>query len=68
MWYEATSEETEWTLYDDAEIVSKGGWAAVIEQCVEFSCYPTVLFFEKLETEDVDYLNKYQSSHKLSEK
>ena len=57
MWYEATSEETEWTLYDDAEIVSKGGWAAVIEQCVEFSCYPTVLFFEKLESEDVDYLN-----------
>ena len=68
MWYEATSEETEWTLYDDAEIVSKGGWAAVIEQCVEFSCYPTVLFFEKLESEDVDYLNKYSSSHKLSEK
>ncbi len=68
MWYESTSEESEWTLYDDAEIVSKGGWAAVIEQCVEFSCYPTVLFFEKLETEDVDYLNQYQSSHKLSEK
>ena len=59
MWYESTSEEAEWTLYDDAETVSKGGWAAVIEQCVEFSCYPTVLFFEKLETEDVDYLNKY---------
>ena len=59
MWYESTSEEAEWTLYDDAEIVSKGGWAAVIEQCVEFSCYPTVLFFEKLESEDVDYLNKY---------
>ena len=50
MWYESTSEEAEWTLYDDAEIVSKGGWAAVIEQCVEFSCYPTMLFFEKLES------------------
>lgn len=39
----------EWTLYDDEVITSKGKWVSVIEQCVEFSCYPTVLMFEKVE-------------------
>ena len=36
-----------WVLYDDSSVTSKGPWFNVIQQCVEFSCYPTVLFFEK---------------------
>lgn len=39
--------QSEWTLFDDTKIVDKGGWEDVIGHCVEYSCYPTVLFFEK---------------------
>jgi len=39
--------QSEWVLYDDAVVTSKGSLFEVISYCVEFSCYPTVLFFEK---------------------
>ena len=38
----------EWTLFDDDQIVTKGAWTDVIQQFVELRTYPTVLFYEKL--------------------
>ena len=42
------SQDTEWTLFDDAEIVSKGTWNDVVSQCIEIRTYPTVLLYEKI--------------------
>ena len=42
------SQATEWTLFDDAEIVSKGTWNDVVSQCIEIRTYPTVLLYEKI--------------------
>lgn len=39
----------EWTLFDDSNVVSMGNWEKVMQYCIEFRCYPTVLFFEKLD-------------------
>jgi hypothetical protein len=27
-------------------------WAGIVESCVEYACYPTVIFFEKLDDEE----------------
>ena len=40
--------QSEWTLFDDAVVENKFTWEAVVNQCVEFNCYPTVLMFEKI--------------------
>jgi len=39
----------EWSLYNDEDVTNKGNWESVIEFCVEFGCYPTLLMFEKSE-------------------
>ncbi len=54
----------EWTLFDDAAIETKGTWQSVIDQCVDFSCYPTVFFFEKVDTNDPK--QNVKSTHQLS--
>ena len=41
---------TEWVCYNDTYISSmKESWFTLIEQCVQLACYPTVLFYEKLD-------------------
>lgn len=47
--FQREAHHSEWTLFDDAVIAAKGAWVNVIEQCVEFTVYPTVLFFEKID-------------------
>ena len=44
--------DSSWVLYDDDQIREKGAWDNVVEMCVEFQCYPTVLFFERLTDAD----------------
>jgi hypothetical protein len=44
--------ESEWIRYDDSVISCKGNWANIIEQCIEAECYPTVLFFERVDEAD----------------
>ena len=45
--------KTEWTCFNDERITSvEGNWASIIETCVEYSCYPTVLFYEKLDPDE----------------
>ncbi len=41
--------ESEWTLFDDAKVTNYGGWTNVINHCTELQCYPTVLFFERVD-------------------
>ncbi len=41
--------DSEWTLFDDSRVTNKGGWTNVIEYCTELQCYPTVLFFERVD-------------------
>jgi len=50
-------------LFDDAVVENKRNWEAVIEQCVEFVCYPTVLMFEKVNGND-----EFKSSCNLNPK
>lgn len=33
-------------------IENKGSWKSVVEQCVEFNCFPTILFYEKVTPDD----------------
>ena len=54
----------EWTLFDDAAIETKGTWQSVIDQCVDFSCYPTVFFFEKIDPNEPK--PNVKSTHQLS--
>ena len=44
--------ETEWTLYDDANVDSMGQWFHVVKHCVENRIFPTILYFEKLDPQD----------------
>jgi len=44
--------DTEWTLFDDYLIESKGTWIDLVKHCVEHRVYPTVLMFEKLDSEE----------------
>ena len=39
----------EWTLFNDAEIASKGVWKDVVSQCLTLKAYPTALFYEKID-------------------
>ena len=49
------TKETEWVRFDDIHIASfKENWFGLIEHCIEMACYPTVLFYEKLD-ENEDY-------------
>ena len=46
---------TEWTVFNDEHVASEPkNWEGVIEHCLEFRSYPTILFFEKLDP-DEDY-------------
>ena len=45
--------ETEWTLFDDANVDSMGIWFNVIKYCLSVRCYPTILFFEKIDQDDL---------------
>ncbi len=45
--------DTEWTIFDDAVVDHKGSWHAVVKQCVEQGTYPTVLFYEKLDRDEL---------------
>lgn len=45
--------ETEWVCFNDNSIYSlKDNWLGLIEQMVEMACYPTILFYEKLDEND----------------
>jgi len=47
--------KTEWTCFNDESVNSvPGNWHGIIQQCIELSCFPSVLFFEKLDPEE-DY-------------
>lgn len=46
---------TEWTIFNDEHVASESkNWFGVIEQCLEYRSYPTILFYEKLDP-DEDY-------------
>jgi hypothetical protein len=40
-------------LFDDAHVNSMGEWLDVIKYCLTARCYPTVLFFEKVDPDDM---------------
>ena len=40
--------ESEWTLFDDEKVTNIGAWQNVIDFCVTFNCYPTVVLFERV--------------------
>ncbi len=42
----------EWTMFDDSNIDNKGNWFEVVKQCVELRTYPTVLFYEKIDSNE----------------
>jgi hypothetical protein len=47
------SESTEWTRFDDDWVTSvEENWFGIVKECIDFACYPTVLFYEKLDAED----------------
>ena len=54
----------EWTVFDDANVETKGSWESVIDYCVDFSCYPTVFFFEKVDPNEPK--QNIKSTHQLS--
>ena len=43
---------TEWTIFDDAVVDHKGSWSDVVKQCVELRTYPTVIFYERMDTNE----------------
>lgn len=50
-----TRNKTEWIIFNDEHVASEPkNWEGVIEQCLEYRSYPTILFFEKLDPEE-DY-------------
>jgi hypothetical protein len=50
-----TRQKTEWTIFNDEHVASEPrNWEGVIEQCLEYRSYPTILFYEKLDPEE-DY-------------
>ena len=47
--------KTEWSCFNDELVASENGnWHGIIEKCIELSCFPSVLFFERLDA-DEDY-------------
>jgi hypothetical protein len=48
------SASTEWTIFDDAVVDHKGNWPDVVKQCVELRTYPTVIFYEKVDPNEVE--------------
>ena len=54
-----TESDKEWVMYNDNSIKNfTGNWPSVVEYCIGDNFYPTVLFYEKLaseEEEDADY-------------
>lgn len=52
--------ESEWTLFDDESVSNMGQWQDVIDFCVSYSCYPTVVLFERFDEQQV-----VQTSHEL---
>ena len=49
------TQRSEWICFNDTNISAmKESWFTLLEQCVQFACYPTVLFYEKLD-ENEDY-------------
>ena len=45
--------KTEWTCFNDDRITSvDDNWLGVIDQCVQLACWPSVLFYEKLDSEE----------------
>ena len=48
-------EADEWALYDDPQVLSiSGNWMGLIEYCLEKGFYPTAIFYEKQEEEDIE--------------
>lgn len=45
--------DTEWTLFDDANVDSMGEWFNVVKYCMTARCQPTVLFFERLDPDEL---------------
>ena len=60
------SSQTEWSLFDDAVVDHKGGWRDVVQQCIELRTYPTVLFYEKLDPNEM--VPENFEENKLSQK
>ncbi len=54
------TKQTEWTLFDDSLIESKGSWTDLVEHCIQNKVYPTVLMYEKLDPEERYPASKYQ--------
>jgi hypothetical protein len=50
--------QSEWTLFNDDHISNQGGWTNIIEYCVEFQCYPTVIFYERVEPTEMAMLRE----------
>jgi len=40
---------TEWTMFDDNILESKGSWADILEHCTQNRVYPTVILYERLD-------------------
>ena len=47
------SVETEWTLFDDSQVIQKpGGWKEIVSDCIAQGFQPTVLLYEKINEDD----------------
>ena len=59
--------KAEWTQFNDEIVEWVGTWEELVAQCVEFSCYPTVLFFERRSAQLIHDTLKYKSCVALRE-
>jgi hypothetical protein len=49
------NQQNEWVCYNDTVVSTlRESWFTLVESCVQLACYPTVLFYEKLDPRE-DY-------------
>ncbi len=41
--------KSEWTLFDDSQVVHKGSWLNVVKDHLEIGSYPKVIFYERID-------------------
>ena len=57
--------DTEWIQYNDSTLrFVQDNWSGILQECIEYKVFPTVLFFEKLASveDDAEYAQRKEFS------